>query len=197
MSGVVDLVVVGCSWGGLDAATRLLGDLPTDLDAATVVVQHLAERRSHLVDLLDRAVPQPVVDAEDKQRPEPGHVYVAPPGYHLLLDRGRFALSTDEPVHHSRPSIDVLLCSAADDLGERLAGVILTGANSDGAAGLAHVVEMGGHALVQDPATAEKPAMPEAARLAVPGAEVAPIDELARRVVALAGVRARGSGAAR
>jgi two-component system chemotaxis response regulator CheB len=105
-------------------------------------------------------------------------VYLAPPGYHLLVDGDRFALSTEAPVGGSRPSIDVAFESMAESFGPRLIGVVLTGANADGASGLAHVVREGGRAVVQDPATAEKPVMPAAALEANPAAMVVPLDEL-------------------
>jgi two-component system chemotaxis response regulator CheB len=106
----------------------------------------------------------PVKEAEDKEPIQPGTVYFAPPDYHLLIDRGpAFALSSDEPVHFSRPSIDVLFDSAADIYGERLIGVILTGANQDGAEGLAAIGHAGGRTVVQDPVSAAVAYLPEAA----------------------------------
>jgi two-component system chemotaxis response regulator CheB len=106
---------------------------------------------------------------DDKEPVQPGTVYFAPPDYHLLLDRGpACALSSDEPVHFSRPSIDVLFDSAADIYGERLLGLILTGANQDGAEGLAAVGRAGGRTIVQEPSGAAVPFLPEAALQAGP-----------------------------
>jgi len=182
MSGGLDLVAVGCSWGGLDAAGRLLEALPADFGVATVIVQHRSESPSGLAELLSRHTALPVAEPDDKEEVRPGHVYVAPPGYHLLVDRIRFSLDTEAPVRFSRPSVDVLFESAAEAYGPRMAAVVLTGTNEDGAAGLARVAAAGGLALVQDPKTAEQPRMPEAALAAVPTAIVGDIAELAQKL---------------
>lgn len=182
----LDLVAVGCSWGGLAALIRWLEALPSGYRVATVIVQHRNEAPSALAEILDRHTPMPVVEPDDKEELRPGHVYVAPPGYHLLVDRHHFSLDTEAPVRYSRPSVDVLFQSAAVAFGPRMAGIVLTGANDDGAAGLAKVAAAGGLALVQDPATAERPTMPAAALQAAPGAVVGDIDELARAVAAAA-----------
>jgi two-component system chemotaxis response regulator CheB len=138
----------------------------------------------------------PVVEPEDKEPVEHGRVYLAPAGYHLLVDGGAFALSTDEPVAYARPSIDVLFESAADVYGERVIGVVLTGSNDDGARGLARIKERGGVAVVQEPATAERPEMPEAAIAAAQPEAVLPLDEIAPFVARLVanGVRGRVGG---
>jgi two-component system chemotaxis response regulator CheB len=121
-----------------------------------------------------------VREAEDKEPIEPGVVYFAPPDYHLLVEQDkRLSLSDDEPVLFSRPSIDVLFESAADAYGGGLIGVVLTGANSDGANGLKAVVEAGGVAVVQSPGSAYAVAMPEAAIAACPDARVLPVNEIA------------------
>ena len=180
----LDLFAVGCSWGGLAAAGRLLDALPPDLDLPTVIVQHRSEAPSGLVQLLARHTTRPVSEPDDKDPVQRNHVYVAPPGYHLLVDRHRFSLATEAPVRYSRPSVDVLFESAAEAFGPSLAAVVLTGANDDGAAGLARVAAAGGLALVQDPATAERRAMPAAALAAVPTAVVGDIDELVRTLAA-------------
>jgi len=117
-------------------------------------------------------------EASDKDELQPGCVYIAPPDYHLLVERGTVALSTEEAVRYSRPSIDVMFESAADAYGERLVGVILTGANDDGALGLKRIRDGGGVAVVQDPATAERREMPEAAIAAVASAKVLPLEEI-------------------
>jgi two-component system chemotaxis response regulator CheB len=128
-----ELVVVGCSWGGLAALERLLEDLPADFPAAVVIAQHRAidAGEGMLADLLRRQSALPVEDAEDKDALEPGHVYIAPPDYHLLVESGSLALSTEGAVAYSRPSIDVLFESAADAYRDRLVAVVLTGANID------------------------------------------------------------------
>jgi two-component system chemotaxis response regulator CheB len=179
------VVAVGCSWGGLGALSRLLEALPDDLPAAVVIVQHRLHGPSELAHLLGQHTPWPVCEAEDKEPIGPGQVYLAPPGSHLLVDEQRFALSTEAPVGGSRPSIDVAFESMADAFGPRLIGVVLTGANADGAVGLVHVVRQGGVAVVQDPQTAEKPVMPAAAIAANPDALVVPLDELGGAIAGL------------
>jgi two-component system chemotaxis response regulator CheB len=182
----VTLVAVGCSWGGLAAASRLLEELPSALGVATVIIQHRGEAPSALASLLALHTRLPVVEPCDKEPVRPGHVYVAPPGYHLLVTRQCFSLDTEGPVHFARPSIDVFFESVAEAHREGAAAVVLTGANADGAAGLARVAAAGGLALVQDPTTAERRAMPDAAIAAVPGATVADIPGLARIIAAAA-----------
>lgn len=176
----VEVVAIGASWGGLHAVERVLAALPDDFGAAVVIAQH---RRAdgddgRLVKLLDARCSLRVREAEDKQALRPGTVLLAPADYHLLVERGSVALSVDAPEHFSRPSIDVLLGSAADAYGDRAAGVVLTGANADGAEGLARIARRGGAAIVQDPETAERPEMPAAALAATPGAQVVALERI-------------------
>ena len=192
MAAAVDLVVVGTSWGGLHAVSEVLRLLPGDYPLPLAVVQHRSrESTSLLADLLQDCTRLPVSEVEDQDAVAPG-VHIAPPDYHLLVDGGHFSLSVDPPVRFSRPSIDVTFGSASDAYGPRLAAVVLTGANDDGARGLACVAERGGLALVQDPESAESPTMPVAALRRVPDAEVHTLPSLARRLVTLAGPRVRG-----
>lgn len=158
-------VVVGCSAGGLQALHVLLGGLSGPLPVPMVVVCHSGSEDMRLFcELLAGRSGQTVVEAEERQQPRPGTVYVAPSGYHLLLERdGRFALSVDPRVSFSRPSIDVLFESAAGVWREHLLAVLLTGANSDGAEGCLRVRGQGGTVIVQDPHTAQVPVMPAAA----------------------------------
>jgi two-component system chemotaxis response regulator CheB len=113
--------------------------------------------------MLAKCVQLPVIEAEDKQLIMPGHIYVAPSNYHLLVEGTHLALSTEAPVRHARPSIDVLFESAADSVREGLLGVLLTGMSRDGTAGLKRIKQQGGFTVVQDPVTAEGRLMPEAA----------------------------------
>jgi two-component system chemotaxis response regulator CheB len=119
-----------------------------------------------------------VCEVEDKMPLEHGRIYVAPPDYHTLVELGHFSLSTEAPVRYSRPSIDVTFGSAADSYAHRTVGIVLTGANTDGADGLRRISDRGGMALVQDPATAESPTMPAAAAKAVTRARVMPLPAL-------------------
>ena len=184
----VELVAIGASWGGLHAIETVLGALPPDYGAAVVIAQHRQNDGNDgvLEHLLDAHCALAVTEAEDKQAVAPGAVVVAPADYHLLVEHGSLALSVDAPLHFSRPSIDVLLGSAADAYGDRSAGVILTGANADGAVGLAKIAARGGATIVQDPATAERREMPDAALWATPEARVLPLAQIGPALVELA-----------
>jgi two-component system, chemotaxis family, protein-glutamate methylesterase/glutaminase len=174
-----DLVVVGTSWGGLAALRALVGALPASFRMAVTLVQHRHKDSDHaLRALLQEHSPLIVCEVEDKMPLEEGHIYVAPPDYHTLIEPGHFALSTEAPVRFSRPSIDVTFNSAADAYGHRVVGVVLTGANKDGASGLLRISELGGLAIIQDPGTAESPTMPAAAQLTVPRARVMPLKRI-------------------
>lgn len=168
--GRFDAIVIGASAGGVEALSVLLPALPAGLQAGVFIVLHLPrDKPSLLIEIFRHKCALRVQEADDKEPVQPGTVYFAPPDYHLLVDKGAFdkspclALSADEPVHYSRPSIDVLFESAADVYGTGLLGIVLTGANQDGAAGLNAVHRAGGMAVVQDPASALAPLMPESA----------------------------------
>ena len=183
-----DLVVVGSSWGGLSALKVILEGLPADFDVPLAIAQHRGTESSEvMVRLLQNHTALTVVEASDKDPVEAGHVYVAAPDYHLLLEPGSFALSTEGVVSHSRPSIDVLFESASDAYAERLLGVILTGANDDGSAGLRKIRNAGGVTVVQDPATADRREMPDAAIAAVPDAKVLPLEAIAGFLASVCG----------
>ena len=182
-----DAVVVGASWGALRALRKLLNGLPSTFELPMIIVPHRGRDSEHLLaDLLKDCSHMPVNEVEDKDEIEPGHVYLAPANYHLLVDDDRhFSLSTDEPVRFSRPSIDVTFESVADVYGPRAVGVVLTGANEDGSRGLRRIADRGGLAMVQDPSTAESPLMPTAALKAVPEAVVLPLEGLADHLATL------------
>lgn len=180
MSQMVDkLVVIGTSTGGLAALQTLLPGLTEEFPWTVVVVQHRSkESSSGLCGFLQKSSRLQVSEPEDKELFEPGRIYIAPRDYHLLIEKGAFALSTDAPVSYARPSIDVLFESAADAYGEHVIGVILTGANGDGARGLAKIKAAGGIAVVQDPATAQAPEMPQTAIDAVETDRILPLSEV-------------------
>jgi two-component system chemotaxis response regulator CheB len=182
-----DLIVVGASWGGLAVLRDLLAGLPRDFRTPIVIAQHRSADSlpEAFVDLLGSYSPVPVVEASDKEPIEQAHVYVAPTDYHLLVDGDSFALSTDDRINFARPSIDELFETACDSHGDRVIGVVLTGANEDGAAGLACIAARGGVAIVQDPEGAERPEMPQAALDAVPSARVLPLGAIADELVRL------------
>lgn len=180
------IVAIGTSWGGLLAMSHLLGSLPRDYSVPIVVVQHRGKDSDRLLSqLLQDATELTVSEVEDKDLLEPGKVHVAPANYHVLVERGYLSLTIDEPVRYSRPSIDVMLTSAADTYGKESIGVVLTGANEDGSRGLAQIAKRGGKALIQSPKSAEVPIMPEAALRAVPTAEVLPLPQLGKRLIEL------------
>jgi two-component system chemotaxis response regulator CheB len=183
-----DLIVIGASWGGLRAIRQVLSDLPDDVDVPIVVAQHRHpdSLEGALAQLLQEETDRPVLEVEDKMRIEPRHVYVAPPDYHVLVEAtSLLALSVDERVRFARPSIDVLFESAADAYGAGVIGIILTGANDDGALGLARIKRRGGVALVQDPAGAARRNMPEAAIAATVADAILPLEEIGKFVYGL------------
>jgi len=183
----LEMVAIGGSAGAVEALQILLSDLTTRLSPTVVVVLHLpSHAKGILPELLASPTRPPMKVAEDKEPILPGHVYFASAGYHLLVEAGgSFALSVDEPVHYSRPSIDVLFETVAEAYGRRAMGVILSGANSDGAAGLQAIVEAGGLAVVQTPSSAEVATMPEAALRACPQACVTDLKGIRELLVAL------------
>lgn len=176
-----EAVVIGASAGAVEALSAILPDLPAGYPLAVMVVVHVPpDRESVIAELLARKCQVAVKEAEDKEPIVPGTVYFAPPNYHLLVESDRrLSLSADEPVLHSRPSIDVLFESAADAYGSGLVGVVLTGANSDGAAGLRAVCDAGGAGVVQSPDEAYVATMPRAALAACPAAKVLSLPEVA------------------
>ena len=185
-----EIVVIGTSWGGLSAVSTVIAELPSTFALPLVVVQHRSpDAPGLLAELLQMRTRLKVIEVEDKQQVLPGHVFVAPPNYHLLFDRGVFSLTTDAPVRYSRPSIDVTLMSAADEYGRRAIGIVLTGANEDGALGLKRIADRGGYAIVQDPETAEGAMMPRAAWRLVPRARVLPLELISSHLVTVAPAR--------
>ncbi|HUF26034.1 MAG TPA: chemotaxis protein CheB [Gemmatimonadaceae bacterium] len=175
----VEIVCAGTSWGGLFALRTLLHGFGDDFPLPVVLVQHRhRDSNALLVDLLQECTALPVSEAEDKEPVTGGRVFVAPPNYHLLVDDGHFALNTDPPLRFSRPSIDVTLDAVAESYGRRAAGLILTGANDDGAEGLRRLADLGGTAVVQDPAESEMPTMPLAALRRVPDAVRLPLERI-------------------
>jgi two-component system chemotaxis response regulator CheB len=176
-SFAAEAVAIGTSAGGIDALFEVLAGLERPAAAAVIVVLHLPEQHeSQLAQVFNHRLAVPVEEARPGAPVAPGNVYLAPPGYHLLVEEDRsFSLSCDEPVLFSRPSIDVLFESCAEAYGGALCAMVLTGANDDGARGLATVKALGGLTAVQDPAEAAHTAMPEAAIRAADPAFVLPL----------------------
>ena len=166
-----EAVVLGASFGGMQLLKLLLSALPRDFSLPIIAVQHTAPTsQSTLAELLNSFCDIEVREANEKEPIEPAKVYFAPANYHLLIESDRtFTLTVDERVNHARPAIDVLFETAAEAYGAGLIGLVLTGANADGAKGLRYLKDKGGLAIVQDPDTAIAPSMPQAAiRIAGP-----------------------------
>lgn len=182
------IAVIGTSWGGLAALSEVIASLPEDFSLPIGIVQHRSKDSELLVGLLQDLTRLCVRDAEDKDPLCAGTIYIAPPDYHMLVERDHISLTVDSPVRFSRPSIDVLFKSASDTFGAGTIGVVLTGANEDGASGLARIAARGGKTIVQDPAEAEAPVMPQSAVNAVPGARVLPLKQISAELARLATV---------
>lgn len=183
----IGAVAIGASAGGIQALSVLLPALPAKAAVAVFIVLHLPrDRPSLLAEVFSRKCLLDVREAQDKEPVIAGTVYFAPANYHLLLDHGpQLALSVDDLVHHSRPSIDVLFESAAEVYGNRLLGIILSGANEDGAQGLAAVHDAGGLTVVQTPETAQSPQMVLSALNLRRPDHVLPLEEIAALLGAL------------
>ncbi|EPJ76670.1 MULTISPECIES: chemotaxis protein CheB [Pseudomonas] len=162
---VVDAIVVGASAGGVEALLKIFSAIKPGFRLPILTVLHVPEeRRSQLAQVFQARLPIPVKEADDKESIVPGTLYFAPPGYHLSVEADlSLSLSQEDRVFYSRPSIDILFSSAGDAFGARLAGILLTGANPDGAASLAYIKQGGGMTVVQDPNQAQARTMPEAA----------------------------------
>jgi two-component system, chemotaxis family, protein-glutamate methylesterase/glutaminase len=160
-----EAIVMGASAGGLLALSGILETLPADFPLPVIIVQHrLKSERALLEEVLQSKCRIRIREADEKETPAEGTVYLAPPGYHLLVEKNRsLSLSCEPPLHFSRPSIDILFETASEAYGKKLIGIILTGANNDGAAGMQSIRKHGGMTIAQNPASAQFPVMPQAA----------------------------------
>jgi two-component system, chemotaxis family, protein-glutamate methylesterase/glutaminase len=186
-----DIIVIGTSLGGLTALGTLLKDFPADYALPIAVVQHRSVESKSLLRELRRQTTLRVEEPSDLEPIAPGHLYIAPADYHLLIESRKFRLSTEGPVHYARPSIDVLFESAADAYDSRTVGVILTGANGDGARGSASIKKAGGVVVVQDPEDAECPVMPRATLNATTVDYVLPLQKIRSYLVGLPADRSK------
>ncbi|MHB1359532.1 MAG: chemotaxis protein CheB [Rhodocyclaceae bacterium] len=188
MARLFKAVVVGVSTGGVLALQKLLGQLPADFHLPILIVQHIGpDAGGGLAKLLDERCALRVKEADEQDAILPGTVYLAPPNYHLLVEReGCLSLSADPYVSFARPSVDVLFESAAAAFGPQLIGVVLTGANFDGSRGLMTIKQKGGVAIVQDPADAEARQMPQATIAATGADYVLALDGMAALLQKLA-----------
>ncbi len=160
-----DVLALGASWGGVEVLSSLVADLPENWRVPVVIVQHQHPYAGNALQrILSRLTTLPVIDVEDKDKLMPAHVYIAPANYHLLIEQdGSFSLSLEAAVNFSRPSIDVTFSSLARVYQQRCIGVLLTGANDDGAQGIKDIKAGGGYTIAQQPDSAEAPVMPAAA----------------------------------
>lgn len=174
------IIVIGGSWGGIKASLAVLRGLPADYSIPIVLVLHrLRSYEGNLQELLDKKLRLKVVEIEEKEKLEPGHVYLAPANYHVLLEKDHtFSLDDSELENYSRPSIDVTLTSAAEVFGDSAVGVLLSGASRDGSSGLYDIFENGGTAIVQDPAEAEVAIMPLAAINNIPDCKIMNVERI-------------------
>ena len=191
-------MVIGVSAGGIEALKVILAPLPASFPLPIAIVQHRDERPDgFLAEYLNRLSGVVVSEAEDKEPLCAGHAYLAPAAYHLLIESDRsFSLSVDPRVNYSCPSIDVLFESAADAFAESLIGIVLTGANADGARGLKAIKARGGLAIVQNPQTAQAPAMPRAALEAAVVDYVVDLQQIAPLLIRIGAMREEAYGAA-
>lgn len=164
-----EAIVVGVSSGGMNALRYLFSALPADFRLPIIVVQHVSARSDNQwIKLLNDISKLNIKEADEKERIEPGNVYIAPSNYHLLIEKDKtFSLTIDERVNFARPSIDVLFESAAEAYKNKLIGIVLTGSNNDGTNGIKRLKECGGLAIIQDPETAESSYMPASAMAAI------------------------------
>lgn len=182
-----EAVVIGTSAGGLQVLKTLFESIPGNYDAAFIVVQHIGPRSDGWwINFLNDNSQLTIQEAEEKQEIKKGHVYIAPPNYHLLVEKNRtFSLTIDERVNFARPSVDVLFESAAEVYQNRLIGIIMTGSNNDGAYGLKEIKKAGGLTIVQDPKEAEWPGMPEAAIQNVVPHYILPLNKISKLLLEL------------
>lgn len=184
----IEAIVIGTSAGGIQTLQKIFLQLPEDFPVPIIVVQHLGASHSEfLIEVFQSRTKLRVKQADEKEKIKPGTIYFAPPDYHLMIEKNKtFSLSDEEKHNYARPSIDVLFETAADSFASSLVGVILTGANSDGAQGLKVIREKGGITIVQDPKSAEVATMPLAAMAAEPADYVVPANALAALLTKIA-----------
>lgn len=181
----IKMVVIGGSNGGVNAVLSIIKKLPKGLSVPITLVLHLSKRYSSSLSMvLEYYANFPVREPDDKEIPDKGVFYVSPPNYHLIFEtNGHFAYDVSELVNYSRPSIDVLFETAAETFGDSLLGILLTGSNNDGAAGLMHIQKKGGYTIVQDPSSAESSEMPVSAINMFSPDEILNLDEIAGRII--------------
>jgi two-component system chemotaxis response regulator CheB len=185
-----EAIVIGVSSGGMITLNTILRHLPSDFALSIIIVQHQhPESDDFIAKFLDARCSLTVKQADEKESILPGVIYITPPNYHLMIEEDRtFSLTIDKRVHYARPSIDILFETAADVFGEKLVGIILTGANEDGNHGLRKIKESGGLTIVQDPDTAEVDTMPKAAIASTKVDYILPLEKIGLFICTLYGL---------
>lgn len=180
-------IVIGTSSGGMNALKLLFSALPVDFSIPIIIVQHISPHSDNQwIKLLNNNSKLYLKEADEKEKIENGKVYIAPPNYHLMIERNKtFSLTIDERVNYSRPSIDVLFESAAEAYKNKLIGVILTGSNNDGTKGIKRIKEFGGLTIAQDPATAESSYMPASAIAAIQPDYILSLEDITELLIKL------------
>ena len=175
-----EAIVIGVSSGGMNALKIISSTLPAHFNLPIIIVQHLsAHSDSHWIKLLNEKSHLNVKEADEKEKIEKGNIYIAPPNYHLLIEKDKtFSLTIDERVNFARPSIDVLFESAAEAYKNKLIGIVLTGSNSDGTKGIKRIKDCGGLAIIQDPNTADSEYMPKSAIAAIEPDYIVSLEEI-------------------
>ncbi len=178
-------IVIGVSSGGMNALKIISSTLPVHFNLPIIIVQHLsAHSDSHWIKLLNEKSRLNVKEADEKEKIEKGNIYIAPPNYHLLIEKDKtFSLTIDERVNFARPSIDVLFESAAEAYKNKLIGIVLTGSNSDGTKGIKRIKDCGGLAIIQDPNTADSEYMPKSAIAAIKPDYIVSLDEIVELLI--------------
>lgn len=181
------LIVIGGSWGGIQASMRVLQGLPAMYSIPIVLVLHrLRNYEGNLQELFEKKISLKTVEIEDKEPILPGHLYIAPANYHVLLEKEQvFSLDDSELENYSRPSIDVTFSSAADVYGINTVGILLSGASRDGSSGLKAIFEKHGTVIAQDPAEAEVATMPMAAIQIIPGCKIMNVEHIKAYLLSL------------
>jgi two-component system, chemotaxis family, protein-glutamate methylesterase/glutaminase len=174
------LIVMGGSWGGIQASLSVLKNLPADYSIPIVLVLHrLRNQEGNLQEIFEKKIALTAVEIDEKEMLRPGYVYIAPANYHVLLEKDHtFSLDDSELENYSRPSIDVTFTSAADVFAENTVGILLSGASKDGSSGLKYIFEKGGSAIVQDPAEAEVATMPLSAINSIQGCSIMNVERI-------------------
>ena len=182
-----EAIVIGVSSGGMNALKIISSTLPAHFNLPIIIVQHLsAHSDSHWIKLLNEKSLLNIKEADEKDTIEKGNIYIAPPNYHLLIEKDKtFSLTIDERVNFARPSIDVLFESAAEAYTNKLIGIVLTGSNSDGTKGIKRIKDCGGLAIIQDPETAESEYMPKSAIAAIVPDYILPLENIIELLIQL------------